>query len=129
MSTYIVSDKHISAMLTSNKNRQYNESKSYYWNHERIYFVDHLQQIGQKLLDENYKSFNARYNRDDAPHSFVFYPVEMEPIEVVRLCHCYNYQACEHDGWDTSEAKEISRQIEHYAIKNVPGYEGAPWGI
>jgi len=129
MSAYIVSDKHISAILTSVKDREYNESKSYYWNHERIYFVEHLKEIGQKLLDENYKSVNARYNKDNKPHTFRFLPVKMEPIEVVRLCHGYNYQACEHDGWETSEAKEISRQIEHYAIKDVPGYQEAPWGI
>ncbi len=91
--------------------------------------MGNLQQVGQKLLDENYKSVNARYNRDNKPRVFCFEPVKMEPIQVVRLCHGYNYQACEHDGWETSEAAKISRQIEHYAIEDVPGYEDAPWDI
>ena len=130
MSAYIVSDKHISAMLTLVSGPEYHgEPKTYYWDCEIISFADNIMAIGQKLLDENYKSVNARYNRNETPHTFSFEPVEMKPIEIVRLCHCYNYQTCEHDGWDGSEAEEISRQIEHYAIKNVPGYEDAPWGI
>ena len=129
MSVYIVSDKQISAMLTMVNKTVHGSPMSYYWNDERINFMGNIQEIGQKLVDENYKSVNFRYSRDNAPHTFHFEPVAMEPIQVVRLCHGYNYQACEHDGWETSEAKEISRQIEHYAIKDVPGYQEAPWGI
>jgi len=129
MSAYVVSDKHISAMLTMVNKTVHGSPMSYYWNDERINFMGNIQEIGQKLVDENYKSVNFRYDKDDAPHAFRFEPVGMEPIQVVRLCHAYNYQACEHKEWEASEAKEIADQIIDCAIRQVPGYEEAAWDI
>lgn len=90
------------------------------------------------LARENALSLDARYPGDKAEDSaellrpskeglaaFLEYPA----AAIVKLCHCYAYQACEHKGWADSLAKKLVDQIESHAVRRLPGYEQAPWSI
>lgn len=46
------------------------------------------------------------------------------PIEILKAADCYEYQACEHPGWDTSVAKDICDAIRTHALARVrvPGW-------
>jgi hypothetical protein len=62
----------------------------------------------------------------------IFYrqPVKtLTPIEIIKAVHCLQYQSCEHEEWQTSEAAQNCHQIVHQAASLLPGYEAAPWGI
>lgn len=52
---------------------------------------------------------------------------QLDPVIVLKAIACYEYQSCEHSEWKTSEAFTFCRSLE--AIRALPGYEEAPWGI
>ena len=38
------------------------------------------------------------------------------------------HQACEHEGWDTSEAHTFVDALRRHASTRFPGYDAAEWG-
>lgn len=52
-----------------------------------------------------------------------------QPVEVIKLAHSYEYQACEHPGWETSDACDFLRLIVKAACRALPGYDEAPWSV
>jgi hypothetical protein len=86
------------------------------------------------LARENIASLDARYPGDtDSDAIGTVQPrvllERFDPIHIIKACHCYAYQACEHPGWDGSRAKQIVASIEAHAVRNLPGYSDAPWGL
>lgn len=89
------------------------------------------------LARENLASLDARYPRDshldhDQEAELVASLERHMPvsaIQVVKLCHCYAYQACEHRAWQDSEARKIVDDIEAHAVRRLPGYEEAKWSV
>ncbi len=51
------------------------------------------------------------------------------PVEIIKAAQCFDYQACETDDWKESVACKIIQHIEGTAIRMLPGYEQAPWGL
>ena len=51
------------------------------------------------------------------------------PVEIIKLCDCYDYQSCETRDWETTEAFAICAALRAAAIDSLPGYEDAPWGL
>jgi hypothetical protein len=49
--------------------------------------------------------------------------------ELLNAVHCYEYQACEHPGWETSEAHAFCKALERRLISKLPGYNDGPWAI
>lgn len=134
MSCFILSDRHISALA------QYALSPS---RRERVFACMGCatydprtgedydpQTLGAILQRENVASWNARYPRDPAEPAFRFVrATELSPVEIIKAVDCYEYQSCEHDGWQKSDAKKIVKAIRKHAIAELPGYEQASWGI
>lgn len=105
---------------------------------------EQLTKIGQMLWDENKKSINARYpDTIDHPENMPgvvgddcilteadikIFSGQFNPIEIIKACHCYEYQSCKHDGWKDSDAKSFIKALIGYAIASLPGYEEAQWG-
>lgn len=98
------------------------------------------QQIGQILWDENRISVDYRYREKNAPTPYVYSPTvngwvepnkmrALLPIDVIKLCHCLEYQSCEHAEWDSSWAKDFLDRVVSRALRELPGYEDAPWGL
>jgi len=92
------------------------------------------------LLDENVRSVSYRYSntpitnlpgKTDAEYllPFVFHPILRvpKPVEILKMLDCYEYQSCEHPGWEHSEAKVFCNALRHRAIRLLPGYDEAPW--
>lgn len=83
------------------------------------------------LAAENIASMEARYGAGTAgavgTHTFRTAP--RTPIELLKLIHCYEYQSCEHEGWEKSEAARYCRDLERSILCSLPGYEEAPWGL
>jgi hypothetical protein len=78
------------------------------------------------------RSVNARYQECDPAHGFVYKAVVnmLNPIDVIKGCHGYGYQACEAEGWNESEAFAIIAAITQSAIRALPGYqESNAWCI
>jgi hypothetical protein len=93
------------------------------------------------LYQENIKSVMHRYPQDTldtAPGGHEKPPYitvtgkdynnekEYTPVEILKLCAGYSYQACETPDWEQSIAFSLIHRIERAAISELPGYDDAP---
>ena len=130
MSTYIVSEEHITAMLNIMSPKYPGDAHSYYWNGTRHPFGGNKQAIGQKLLDENYRSVNYRYSENIPTPKFTLKMVHSRtPVETLKACVSYSYQTCETPDWQESEAFAIVQEIKACATRKLEGNEEASWEI
>jgi hypothetical protein len=143
MSAFIVSHAHINALISYGNGPR---------DHVRAHLADgsvldfthneDLQRAATILLAENYRSIHTRYpdtieNPDGTPGAgdelmepIVFnfssyYP--RQAVHILKMCQCYDYQACESDDYYESDAAKIVDVIRHRAIRNLDGYDDAPW--
>lgn len=89
-------------------------------------------ELGRALWLANLESVNYRYREKGGAEeimAFKFAPVRLPMVDIIKACHCFDYQSCEIPDWDTAWAKQASAAIREIAIRLLPGYEAAPWGI
>lgn len=144
MSAFVVSHKHINALLTFASRARY--GCAVYFNHALVFDLKDpaaCQQAAEILLAENVRSVNHRYpdtvgHPENLPgvlaengQAIVFRPVYpmISPLVALKACSCYDYQACETDDYPTRLAAKIIDTIRHNAISRLPGYDEAPWGL
>lgn len=112
--------------------------------------------IGQRLVDECVASVHARYpdtdpDEGDLPgpvDAYYMGPYVWEPyrrggdngsrraiappastaVIAKQIAH-YEYQSCEHDAWEESEAYAFCRSFAEALLSCLPGWSEAPWGI
>lgn len=125
MSAYLVPDYHINALVSWAASRHGSNAVSYYWGGKHREVRNDEKRIASVLFAENVRSVNARYKAADPAHGFVFKRVVnvLNPIDVIKGCHGYGYQACEAEGYEESEAFAIVAAIAQSAIRSLPGYE------
>ncbi len=147
MSCYMVEREHIAFLVQAARSRRIGGgSRFYYYHNGGPYYLesnDDGAKLGQMLWDENMKSCNARYpgsegNPENLPgpigEDFEFRREDLKvlmhvnPVEVIKACHCYAYQACEHDGWLESASWAFIDSLISAATHALPGYDDAPWG-
>jgi hypothetical protein len=95
--------------------------------------------IGQMLLMENVASVAYRYDEEPGagelpgpceryyldPYTYTARHCLLSNGEILNLIACYEYQACEHPGWEESGAHSLCKSLfRHYAMTFSEG----PWG-
>ena len=95
--------------------------------------------LGQMLWDENMASVRHRYSDDPesmmpddtsyGDHEGRPFGAEVDPVQTLKAIRCYEYQSCEHPGWDQSDAKAFCESLTLRAIAALPGYDDAAWSI
>ncbi len=136
MSAYIVDNKTISALAKAfdlygvkYKAENYNSTNPFgaAW----IVDVESMRHdIGQSLLDQNYKSVNARYGEDTETPDFEYEDVEINEGIVHGCIRCYNYQACETDDYFESAIYNSLKNLDYAMYERLikrAGYN-IPWG-
>ena len=53
----------------------------------------------------------------------------LTPIQVIKACNCFDYQACEVENYEETEAAKIIEAIRAAAIERLQGMEEAEWEI
>lgn len=53
----------------------------------------------------------------------------LEPVAVLKLIRCFEYQSCETDDWKESQAFAYCEALTVRMIHQLPGYDDAPWGL
>jgi hypothetical protein len=89
------------------------------------------------LAAENARSVNARYNETTEPIRASLTARDLAlsvvgvaaVVRVAKAISCYEYQSCEHAGWETSEAKANIDRLARSLFRRLPGYEEAAWSI
>lgn len=127
MSAFIVPDYHINALVTWAMERHGLSAVSYFWGGRRREVRNDQKRIASVLFAQNVRSVNYRYQDAEPAHGFKFQRVanRLNPIDVIKACHGYSYQACETDDWDQTEAFAIIHGIERAAIRALPGYDNS----
>ena len=134
MSAYIVSDKTINVIIDWVATHSQFDSHLYLSRDEVFNLRDRrdLQRLAEILKAENQRSVNYRYGEDLPVDSITFQRSpfrRMTAVEILKLCDCYSYQACECEDWPETRACRILDRIRDRAIYQLPGYDEAPWGI
>lgn len=149
MSAFIVSKEHIDVLLAAGLHSKYGHCLTWYDRppeqggaelHE-LSFVN-VDEIGQMLVSENVQSVRARYPDIDhggiapgpaveywrEPYTYANPGFDPTPVETLKALGCFEYQSCEHEGWETSEALRFCEALRADAIERLDGMETAPWG-
>lgn len=121
MSCFICDDKHISALAGYAAHVRGNDS---------------AREIAEILYEANVQSFVARYEgrytNEIEPFEFddnaATKGAHAKPVAIIKAAHCFAYQACEFDGWETCSAKKIVDAIVSNATHDLPGYDDAARG-
>lgn len=103
-------------------------------------FVRTVSRVASMLASENLDSIAHRYPGDhtgekeayarfDVPKNAESEARTLPALTIIKACHCYAYQACEHPGWEASAARKLVQAIEAHAVRHLPGYDAAPWGL
>ena|SRR3990167_151627 len=147
MSAYMVDRDHIAYLLDAAMDHKIAHC-TFHWYHNGVSRslaggdFELAAQVGQMLWNENRLSIEYRYpdtaqdfSRAPGPidESYVYDEhstqyLTFDPVQVIKACNCFAYQACEHPDWKESEAKVFIDTLIHYAISELPGYETAVWG-
>ena len=103
---------------------------------------EELDALGCMLWRENLASVEYRYPDDtdgnrpgpcdfrDADVDEYHFPLMARNpahIQVIKTIHCYEYQSCEHPGWDTSRAHTVCQSLQDFLVRLLPGYQEAAW--
>lgn len=149
MSAYIVDRETIIYLVSAATSRQLlgHHGHAHRWyhagEHHELACGDHARavEVGQMLWDACIESVSARYPNDtkeslpgpigetyvyDKHKPLIFHG--FDPVQVLKTCHCWQYQSCEVEGWQESEANTFIEALISYACRALPGYEEAEWG-
>ena len=158
MSAFQVTNEHVSALVdfaaahdvAVTLNPAYGSQREAYWQavaylvgeeqggafgtYRKVEAKWHGEDLGRYLTLANAQSISARYGReaegDAAPeYSHVPHQRLLTPVEALKACDCYDYQACEVPRYLDTLAAKIIDAIRGEATRSLPGYDEAPWGI
>lgn len=155
MSAFVVSKQHIDALVRAGIRprdhlfwyhpRPSREAPAAEWGKARHALgADTADEIGAMLWAENVKSVRHRYPNNDGnsmPGPISFTPGEadayhlpsnartFEPVAILKAISGYEYQTCEHPGWEDSQAHAFCEVLRDTMIRCLPGYEEATWEI
>lgn len=90
-----------------------------------------LQTAAEILLAQNVASVNYRY-RESAPAPAIVFNYSSrptDPVQILKACACYDYQAGETPDYSQTDAAAIVDRIRRAAIAALPGYDAADWEI
>jgi len=92
-------------------------------------------ELFRMLLDANLASLDEKYGEGTdiaIATEYRFDPMAGRGLSVVALLkalNCYEYQSCESDDWEESQAHKYSHEMKEMLIRELPGYEQAAWEI
>jgi len=94
-----------------------------------IQAIDNPQYFVDVLTKANCDSLIARYGTNEKQLKYKFQHTKiLAPIEILKNCNCFDYQACEVNRYRYTPAYRMINDIRGAAIRNLPGYDKASWG-
>ncbi|MFA7279133.1 MAG: hypothetical protein WC100_03465 [Sterolibacterium sp.] len=140
MSAFIVENKHIDYLINAALNlergpyaQQFSWLRKYRGAIDAAEAAKELDAIGQMLLNENWRSINARYREENAAPVYIFNENSYrhavpDALQVLKSISCFEYQACESDDYEKTLTAQFCRELHNHYIPRLPGYDKAVWG-
>jgi hypothetical protein len=89
--------------------------------------------VADMLLSANVASLRTKYPEAwKAERAITYEPADLcdlAPVLVLKTAQYFNYQACETADYYDTDAAALVRAILEKAIRALPGYDAAPWGL
>ncbi len=131
MSTMIVGDKHISAILNF---IAFGGRTTSVWDGKKSYDLHVLEErlvVGQILTDMNNSAYEHNYKHPHEPIKFVYdaSATSLSPMEALKAMQCLEYNSDEAKHWEGSQAQKLIRNLFDKGIALLPGYDKAKWRI
>jgi len=127
MSAWMFSEKQINYLVTYAAKYDvgyYNYEESFRYSAEKD-----PQHFVNVLTKANCDSLIARYGKREGYVTYKYHPTKiLEPLQILKNCNCFDYQACEVTEYEKTLAALVINNIRAAAIRNLPGYEEASWG-
>ncbi len=75
-------------------------------------------ELGRELLEENYHSVDSKYGQYERRPVYRYTEIELPDLSTINgllfahnVVSSYEYQSCEHDGWERSQAHDWSSSL------------------
>jgi hypothetical protein len=137
MSAFIVSDDHISLLVQAALDAPYFDASRLLNlpGAPTLTNADSGTTLGRALLAENTRSVMARYRGEDhggkeATNGYTFRRIRPDlvtPIQVLKACDCFDYQACETRDYSERWAAKWIERLRGTMIPSLPGWDQAQW--
>ena len=129
MSAFLCSPKHIAALATFAENNGLSPSRE---DTAKILCQENIASIAYRYPDTAYNV--TRHWLDLDMDEYVWQAgaqCQLPSAHVRALAESYQYQSCEHPGWESSGARELTDRIiaEAAATQKLCDVHTAPWSI
>jgi hypothetical protein len=152
MSAYVVDREHIRYLINAAMRlTRHGSTFTWLWDFGcvggyktgELRFGDHERaaEVGQMLWATCIRGVANRYPDDTVPQlpgpvyeSYVYdrhyldHGGRLDPVQALKACKCFVYQACESPDYSDSEAASFIESLMATAINRLDGYEEAEWG-
>lgn len=126
MSSYIIDKEHIEQIVLYVYKLEGINSLNYYHNEERIRF-DSLGDVAIELSKANCEGVNYRYDDDNQPYDFDDLSINdlkvKNPLQVIQLIRCLEYQSCDNPDYKNSLANSILKTITDRIVSYMIQHE------
>lgn len=131
MSCYVVSNKTISVIAKGIVDYGLTIDGVELDTMQTIFVNGRYQPYGQALLNQNYKSVNARYDEDSEAPRFYYEDVEFDEGTLLGCINCYNYQSCETNDYEDGSIARVLTKLKDEMLHRMISQKGQeiPWGI
>ena len=151
MSAFLVDKVHIDVLVrTALEGPRYARNPSNAWHAFRWWHANASHDVNETTVDavgamlwtENLASLEARYPNDTSGerpgpigltddvvrgYSYNDPHYTLTVVEALQAIRCYEYQSCEHDGWNDSSAAAFCETLRVSLCRYLPGMTDAPW--
>lgn len=130
MSAMIASDKHINTLVSyalDNEIQVYNDGWHSVENNTYNLYVRMLSVANHNAYDQAYKHLGIKPTIHVRPSKLD--TSKITPVEILKAVDFLEYQCDGAKSWDESVPAKFLLQIKAHAIRHLPGYDDAEWGI
>lgn len=139
MSAFMVSDDHINAIVLAAREGDMSYELNGVWKKVK----GNEQECANLLYEANAESVYSRYPSErpkrvesdsewatSDENSIVYVsPRLLSGIQIIKLCQCFNYQACEVDDYEKTWASAFINRVIANQVHRIEGYDEAEWAI
>tara|TARA_R100001443_G_scaffold34176_1_gene47984 strand:+ start:610 stop:1095 length:486 start_codon:yes stop_codon:yes gene_type:complete len=126
MSSYIVDKEHIEQIVLYVYKLKGIESLNYYHENKRIQF-DSMGNVAIELSKANCEGVNCRYDENNQPYDFDDLSINglkvKNPLQVIQLIRCLEYQSCDNPDYKNSLANSILKTITDHIVSYMIQHE------
>lgn len=127
MSAFLHTDDHFAAIVTA---AYANPCPVWYRNGKAVRLnPSDAGELFRMLKQANIDSVAGRYMEEAEKADARTGWLRLSPIEIIVACNSFDYQACEVQDYEQTDAARTVEAVRARAIRTLPGHDAAAWSI